>query len=367
MPELVALDLPAGPAFVDALRRAWDDGHAVAPLDRRLTGPARDAQIRALAPTVVVDAGGPTRLEGGRPVLEGDALVVATSGTTGEPRAVVLTHEAVAAAARATSTALAVDPQRDRWLACLPLAHVGGLSVVTRALLTGTPLEVHDGVDLDRLHDARRRGATLVSLVPTVVARTDVSGFRRVLLGGSAIPPDRPPNCVATYGMTETGGGVVYDGVPLDGVEVQVVDGEIRLRCPMLARADRDERPLVDADGWYATGDGGALVDGVLTVHGRLAEVVVTGGEKVWPDPVERVLAAHPAVAQVAVTGRPDPEWGQVVTAVVVPSDPTRPPTLDELRARVREHLAPWCAPRRLELVDSLPRTSLGKVRRCHL
>ncbi|RMH87276.1 MAG: AMP-dependent synthetase, partial [Actinomyces sp.] len=327
-------------------------------------GPAREAQIRALAPGVVVDEHGTTRLEGGRPVAEGDALVVTTSGTTGEPRAVVSTHEAVAAAARATSAALDVDPERDRWLACLPLAHVGGLSVVTRALITGTPLEVHDGVDLERLHDARRRGATLVSLVPTVVARTDVSGFRRVLLGGSAIPADRPANCVATYGMTETGGGVVYDGRPLAGVEVAVVDGEIRLRCPMLARADRDGRPLVDADGWFHTGDGGALVDGVLSVHGRLAEVIVTGGEKVWPDPVEKVLAEHPGVSEVAVVGRPDPEWGEVVTAVVVPADSASPPRLDELRDLVRSRLAPWCAPRRLELRSSLPRTALGKIRR---
>src|SRR5690606_34836965 len=124
-----------------------------------------------------------------------------------------------AASALATSQRLGVDPERDRWLACLPLAHVGGLSVVTRALLTGTPLTMHDGFDAAQLAAAVAAGCTLTSLVPTALARIDPAPWRRILLGGQAPPADRPANVIATYGMTETGSGVVYDGLPLDGVE----------------------------------------------------------------------------------------------------------------------------------------------------
>src|SRR5947209_6837892 len=131
--RLVPLRLPGGPDFVDALRRAWDDGDAILPVDTRLSDRAAD---RLLSSMRVDD-----------PVEEGDALVVATSGTSGEPKGVVLTHDAMLASALATSARLRVDSARDRWLACLPLAHVGGLSVVTRALLTQTPLTVQDGFD----------------------------------------------------------------------------------------------------------------------------------------------------------------------------------------------------------------------------
>jgi len=359
----VALMIPGGSGFVDELRRAWESGDAVAPIDTRLTGPALTAAIDTIAPTVIVDTDG-RRSHPGRPAEPGDALIVNTSGTSGTPKAAVLTHDAVAASARATSTALGVDPASDRWLACLPLAHVGGLSVVTRALITGTPLEVHNGFDADAVADAARRGATLVSLVTTAVKRIDPSLFRRILLGGSAIPPDRPANSVATWGMTETGGGVVYDGAPLDGVEVKAVDGELQLRCPMLMRGYRDGTNPITGGGWYPTGDAGSVADGIVSVSGRLGDVIVTGGEKVWPDPVERAIAAHPGVKEVAVIGRPDADWGAVVTAVVVPADPDNPPDLQELRLLVRADLPPWHAPKRLELVDSLPRTALGKIRR---
>jgi o-succinylbenzoate---CoA ligase len=366
--ELVALDC-VGEAFVDALRRAWDAGDAIAPLDPRLPGPARAAALDALRPTAMVDrGGGRTRVEGGEGMQDGDAVVVATSGTTGEPRAVVLTREAVAASARVSSTRLGVDPDRDRWLACLPLAHVGGLSVVTRALLTGTALTVHDAFDATATMAAADAGCTLTSLVPTALARIDPAAFRAILVGGQAPPRDRPPHVIATYGMTETGSGVVYDGVPLDGVEVRIADdGEIWLRGPMLLRAYRDGTDPKTPDGWLPTGDLGELRDGRLWVHGRRGDLIITGGENVWPTAVERVLGTHPAVAEVAVVGRPDAEWGHTVTALVVPRDPTAPPTLDALRAHAREALPAYAAPRRLELVSALPRTDLGKVRRSAL
>ncbi|HYZ99044.1 MAG TPA: AMP-binding protein [Acidimicrobiales bacterium] len=361
MRRLVVLEARGTDAFVDGLRRAWDDGDAVLPLDPRLPPPARRRVLAA------------ARRD--EPVEEVDALVVATSGTSGDPKAAVLTHDAVAASARATSERLGVDPATDRWLACLPLAHVGGLSVVTRALLTGTPLSLQDGFDAEDVRAAATapsRPCTLVSLVPTMLWRLDpatVGAFRAVVLGGSAMPPRLPPHAVATYGMTETGSGVVYDGEPLDGVEVRVEGGEIQLRCPMLLRAYRDGTDPTAAEGWFPTGDAGAWDPAArrLRVFGRLADVIVTGGENVWPTAVERALADHPGVREVAVVGRPDPEWGRRVVALVVPADPAEPPTLDALRAHAKGELPAYAAPRELDVVRALPRTASGKVARSRL
>jgi O-succinylbenzoic acid--CoA ligase len=374
MPELVGLDLAAGQGFVDALRATWEAGDAVLPLDPRLPRPALESVVAALRPSVIVDRDGARRLPDGVPVEAGDALVVPTSGTTGTPKGVVLTHDAVAASAAATSARLGVDPARDRWLACLPLAHIGGLSVVTRALASGVPCTVLERFDAREVEGQARAGATLVSLVATALGRTDASGFRAVLVGGAA-PPDRlPGNAVTTYGMTETGSGVVYDGRALDGVELRIGDGalgaggEVLVRGPMLLRAYRDGADPRLPGGWLPTGDAGRIgADGTLAVFGRMAEVIVTGGEKVWPAPVEGVLATHPGIDQVAVWKRPDSEWGERVVAWVVPSDPARPPGLDDLRALVASSLAPWAAPRQLEVVPSLPRTPSGKVRRSDL
>jgi O-succinylbenzoic acid--CoA ligase len=266
-------------------------------------------------------------------------------------------------------------------MACLPLAHIGGLAVVTRAIVTGTPLVVLPGFEAETVEEAGRSGrVTHVSLVATALHRLDPSVFSCVLLGGSRVPQDLPPNVVATYGMTETGSGVVYDGWPLDGVEVSFrpspeadsanagAGGEILIRAPMLLRCYRggDDGRVVGPDGatdWFATGDAGGLsAEGKLVVSGRIDDVITTGGEKVWPDVVERILAAHPGVAEVAVWKRPDPEWGERVVAWVVPT--TDSPSLDELRQMVTDGIAPWAAPKELVLVDDLPRTAAGKVRR---
>jgi O-succinylbenzoic acid--CoA ligase len=365
MPDLVALALPGGSAFVDALRRVWDGGDAAAPVDPRLPAQARAAVLEALAPTRLVDDDGEHRLPGGRPVEPGDALVVATSGTTGAPRGVVLTHDAVTASARATSARLNVGGD-DAWLACLPLSHVGGLSVVTRAVVTGTRLTVLPAFDAPAVEAAARAGATLVSLVPTALRRIDPTLFRVIVLGGSRPPAERPGNTVTTYGLTESGSGVVYDGHPLDGVEVRLTDdGEIQLRAPMLLRCYRDGTDPKDPEGWLPTGDVGAWAeDGRLRVHGRRGDLIVTGGENVWPDPVEARLGAHPAVAEVVVAGRDDEEWGQRVVAFVVPRTAASPPALDELRDWVKEELPAWWAPKELVLRPDIPRTALGKPRR---
>jgi O-succinylbenzoic acid--CoA ligase len=368
MGDLVAIDLPGGPAWVDALRRTWDEGDAVLPVDGRLAPAAKAALLEALLPAAVIDGEGRHRCAGGRPTEPDDALVVATSGTTGVAKGVVLTHQAVHASARATSARLGVDPRAHRWLACLPLNHVGGLSVVTRALVTDTPLVVLPGFSQPEV-EAAAGPDVLVSLVTTALTRVGASRFHTVVLGGSAPPSGLAANVVTTYGMTETGSGVVYDGVALDGVEVAIEGArhEIRLRGPMLLRAYRDGTSPLDAQGWLATGDAGSFnADGRLQVAGRLSDLIITGGENVWPAAVEAILRTHRGVAQVAVAGRPDAEWGQRVVAWVVPG-PDGPPTLSELRDLVRNQLAAFAAPRELEVVAALPTTALGKVVRSQL
>ena len=378
--DLVALLLPGGNDLVDAVRRAWEHGDAVLPLDPASPAPHLHAVMAALEPTKVVEADGETRtLDGGRPVREGDALVIATSGTTGTPKGVVHTHQGVEHAAFATSTAAGVGAD-TRWLACLPLSHVGGFSVLSRALVTGTDLEVHPRAEAVAIDDAARRGATHVSLVPTLLTRVDPSPWRTILLGGSSIPDRRPQNTIATYGMTETMGGVVYDGLALPGVEVRIVEvdetassdvrtarfgriGPIELRSPTLLRCYRDGTDPVRADGWYRTGDLGSVdpVTRTLTVQGRADDLIITGGEKVWPDPVETVLRTDHRVRDVAVVGSADAEWGQRVVAVVVATDAEDPPTLQGLRELVRARLPVAAAPKELVLVDSLPRTAAGQ------
>lgn len=373
MLQLVALDLPGGPDWVDALRRAWDDGDAVLPIDPRLPPSARSALLRELRPTALVDAQGKHRLADGRKVEPGDAAVIATSGTTGAPKGVVLTHAAIQASGLTTSSRLAVEPGHDHWLACLPLAHVGGFSVVTRALVTNTALTVLPGFDVETVNaavlDMGPAGPrpTLVSLVVNALLRIQSPSWRVILVGGSALPDNLPVNTVRTYGMTETGSGIVYDGWPLDGVELRIdAAGQIEVRSPTLLRAYRLRSVDIDpktADGWFATGDSGSIAPNCrVTVKGRSGDVIVTGAEKVWPEMVERVLANAPGVRDVAIAGRADPEWGARVVAFVVALDPTTPPTLESLRTYAKATLPAYAAPKELVLVESVARTALGKV-----
>jgi O-succinylbenzoic acid--CoA ligase len=368
MAQLVAVDLPAGEAFVRAVRECWDRGDAVAPLDPRDPPPRRRAILEAIRPTVLLDVTG-ARPVAGEEVDDGDSLVMCTSGTSGPPKAAVLTMDALEASAYASATVLGVEPDIC-WLGCLPLHHIGGFGVLARSLITDTPVVLHDRFDPHQVEAAARAGCTHTSMVPTMLARVDPSWFRRILLGGAAPPPHRPPHVVATYGMTETCGGVVYDGLALPGVEMTVApDGEILVRSPTLLRCYRDGTPVPVSHGWFRTGDLGTIDpdSGRLEVQGRREEVIVTGGEKVWPTDLEAVLLTHPLVAEVAVFGRPDPDWGQRVVAAVVPVRGGDPPRLEELRALVAEHLPRAYAPRELKLVDHLPRTALGKIQRGRL
>ncbi len=364
MRRVVGVALPPGPAFVDAVRRIWEAGDAVFPIDLRLPDAELRKVIESVRPTHIFDGTDTSAVERGVPAEEGDAVVVATSGTTGHPKGVVLSRDSIEYAVKVTSDAIGVDPATDRWLLAIPTAHMGGFSVIARALLTDTPVIALSGFDPDEFEQAARGGATLTSLVPAALRRIDPGLLRKILLGGSTMPPDRPANTITTYGLTETSGGIVYDGRPLPGVEVRIDDeGQIHLKSPTLLRQYRaGTDPKVD--GWLATGDVGTYQGGLLRVEGRRDELINTGGEKVWPSRVEEALAMHPKVFDVAVTARPDPVWTEAVTALVVPIDRDDPPSLEALRDCVKDVLPSYMAPKRVEYVDAIPRSGLGKVKR---
>jgi len=363
--DLIAINAPPSAAWLSWLRAAWDAGAAVLPIDHRLTPLEADALIASARPTAVFDGAQFLRLDGNH-ADEDVALVMATSGSAGEPKLAELTFEALRAASRLSAQRLGVTAD-DPWLCCLPVAHMGGMLVLLRGLLLGARVEVQGSFDPAGF---ARSGASCTSVVPAMVARLRSAGetlerFKVVLVGGAGFDPaPYQPSLVATYGLTESCGGVVYDGVPFEGVEVRIADGdEIQLRGPTLMRGYRlsSDQPFT-ADGWLRTHDAGAFLDGRLEVFGRLDDVIVTGGEKVWPQEVEDVLRAHPSVGDVAVVGRPDPEWGARVTAVVVPT--AEAPTLDALRAFCAERLARYKVPRALEIIETLPRTTSGKLLR---
>ena len=366
MARLVALDMPASQIFVDQVQRAWSNGDAVLPIDQRLPPAGKKLLLDAMAPSEVIDASATSSsLPNGRPLQEGDALVIASSGSTGSPKGIIHTHSSLLAGAQASASRLQLTAD-DHWLVCIPVSHVGGFSVITRALHTGAALTLHPSFDATAIQDASTHGVTHTSLVATALSRIDTSLFRTILLGGSSAPNNLPSNVITTYGMTETGGGVVYNGMPLDNVEAKIVEGEIHLRCPMLMRAYRDDQAMIPNDGWYSTGDMGAINDsGAISVYGRKTDMIITGGENVWPSVVENSLTSHSAVKEVVVRGAPDTTWGQRVVAYVVLNDSlhTSDATLlSNLREHVKQNLPAFCAPQQVIVLSQIPRTSLGKV-----
>jgi O-succinylbenzoic acid--CoA ligase len=316
------------------------------------------------------------------PVEPGTALVVPTSGSTGDPKGVLLTAAALAASAAATERRLGGP---GRWLLGLPVTHVAGLQVVLRALRAGSPPvpAAGDLADFAAGTGALGPGRRFTSLVPTQLRRLLAAGpatldalrsYTAVLLGGAAPPAGLATTAraagvpvVVTYGMSETCGGCVYDGLPLDGVSVDLAEGDrIRIGGPVLATGYRLRPELtrqVFVGGRFVTGDVGRLAGGRLTVLGRGDDMLVTGGEKVAPAAVADALAEHPAVAEAAVVGVADPEWGQRVVAVVVLRAGAGL-TLAEARRHVAGRVSRAAAPRELRVVDALPLLASGKLDR---
>ena len=327
--------------------------------------------------------------------LPADAAVVLwTSGTTGAPRGVVLTRRALLASAAASAANMGWE-QDDCWLLAMPLARVGGLSIVTRCLAARRCVALAAAFDPVQLPQwiAEQR-ITLASLVPTMLAQcldahphwTPPPHLRAIQLGGAPAPArllqraaERRLPIVVTYGCTETASQVVTTpyagrheaarhaaGRPLPGVELRIAeDGRILVRGPMLMAGYLGEPPL-EPGAWFDTGDRGACdAQGCLHVHGRGAELIVTGGENVFPAEVERVLESCPGIEEAGVFGTPDETWGQIVSACIVSRG--APPADDILCAHLARHLASYKRPRRIAFVAALPHSPAGKLDRAAL
>jgi o-succinylbenzoate---CoA ligase len=363
--RLLAIDLPLGPSLETALTRCAEHEQAFSVLDQRLSPRRKVEELAALGATAVLDAAGEHSVRGGCEVDDDIGLVMLTSGSSGAPKAAELTWNALRASAALTQASLRAETP-PMWFPCLPANHIGGLAVLLRAILSDASLLWNDDGDIAR---AAALGATHVSVVRTQLARFDVSGYYRVLLGGARPPHELPGNVVTTWGMTETGSGVVYDGYPLEGVEVVAINGELCVRTPTLFRSYRNAvRPTVVGpdghDDWFPTGDGGDVVKGRVRVRGRLGFVINTGGEKLWPEDLESILASLDGISDVAVTGVDDPEWGQRVVALVVGDGNNHD---DEIREVADQRLGPWAKPKEIRYVVAIPRTSNGKIRRADL
>jgi o-succinylbenzoate---CoA ligase len=373
------------PRLVEELAAALDgSGPALLPLDARLPQTRLADLISAFEPGTIEDADGVSRVRSARstPVAEGTAVIVGTSGSTGRPKGVELSAAALLHSARASLAAVGAQPGQ-RWLCCLPATYIAGIQVLVRSLAAGTEPVLAEHADAETVAGS---GCAHVSLVPTQLQRllmsqdgdksTPLAGFASVLLGGAAAPQRLLADAraagipvVTTYGMTETCGGCVYDGQPLDGVSVSIGDeddpraaegGRIWIGGPVLFSGYRGGPARYLRDGWFRTGDLGHL-DGRLTVRGRADDVINTGGHKVVPGEVAAALQSCPGVRDVAVVGQTDPEWGERVVAVVAPDDPADPPTLELLRLHVRERLPRYASPSKIVMVDAVPTLSSGK------
>ena len=311
------------------------------------------------------------------------AFVIATSGSTGSPKGTLLTAAALTASAAATHARLGGT---GRWLLALPAQHIAGLQVLLRSVVSGTIPAVVDTaapftpeaftaatLAMDEAPATRR----YVSLVPTQLHRiladrdaTAAAGtFDAVLIGGAAAAPGLLSRArasgipvVTTYGMSETCGGCVYDGRPLPGVTARIEDdGRILLTGPVVARGYRGRPgdPAFPAPGAFRTEDRGVLdAEGLLTVHGRVDDVIVSGGTKVAPSALEDRLSALPGIGQAVVVGVPDAEWGQA-TAALVTADGTAP-DLGSVRDALADLPAAW-RPRHLIVVPEIPLLGIGK------
>ncbi len=394
-------------------------GLPVAPVDPRLSGPERQARIDLLATDRGVGVAG-MEVETRSPDDRRPLAVLFTSGSSGTPRAVELSRGAFVASARASEQRLGWRDD-DRWLCVLPLAHVGGLSILTRCLVARRTIVLLERFDAELVSQViERERVTIVSVVPTMLSRLLAgepawrapSSLRAVLLGGAAAPDDLWADALSsgvplleTWGMTETcsqvataiPGGSSRAPVPLPGWSVRSRDGRLEVKgAALLTRyigrdeddgggdsgdsGDRPEPSPLSADGWFSTGDLGTVnPDGSVSIEGRADAMIVTGGENVSPAEVERVLESVPGVRRAVVVGLPDPEWGETVAAAVEreadrlrPEDPGTDAEADEqtereLQAAVIQRLATFRRPRTIIWMERLPETSTGKIDRAEV
>ena len=376
--DLVAVDLPPGTAQLRMLTDLWQRGVAVLPMDGRLPQRERGRILELAEPAGIVGENGSfTVFATADSVDRRVGAVVATSGTGGRPKLVELSRAAVHAAIGGSASMLDSEAG-EHWISCLPAAHVGGLLVILRASLGTARVDIHERFEPHRLIECAPAWA---SVVPTMVSRLVATNVRldglSLLVGGGALDgalraaaERRGAVVVTTYGLTETCGGIAYDGALFPDTRARSgAEGEIELHGPTLMEGYRHDPHATAAafaiDGWLRTGDLGHIDrDGRLRIQGRADDLIRTGGEKVWPEEVERVLLDHPKVGDVAVIGRPDPEWGQHVAAWIVPRSPAEVPTIDEIRDHCRDRLARFKAPKELVIVGTIPRTGSGKIRR---
>ncbi len=383
--DRVALALPPGPSFLAALHATLMLGAAVVPIDLRLGARERAALIEG---ALVVDEPLKSTASDDAPLLnrfDGDAVatVVHTSGTAAAPRPVELTVGNWVANAAGSALALGLD-RDERWLCTLPLSHVGGLSILIRSAIYGTTVVLHERFDAPAVvQTIQHEEVTLASLVPTTLQRLLDAGLRSpahlrcALIGGGPLTPALAAHAqeagipvAQTYGMTEACSQVATSAIgepetagrPLLGTTVAIApDGEVLVAGPTVAPGATAD------DGWLHTGDLGRLdACGRLIVTGRKADTIVSGGENVAPAEVEAILLAHPAVADAAVHGRPDPAWGEAVVATVVLYDGSEAEA-EELRAYASAQLAGYKVPKEIEFAARLPRTSSGKLLRREL
>jgi O-succinylbenzoic acid--CoA ligase len=366
-------------------------GAVALPLSPRLTEAERAAVLAVERPAVDLnDAAELTQTEADLPLLGEHDMSdlqcrILTSGTSGEPRPIGLTYGNFLFSAMGSAFNLGVEPT-DRWLCCLPLSHVAGLSIILRSVIYGTTAVLLDGFNTDQVANTLVSGdISVLSLVPTQLIRlleadADLFAPRAILIGGGPVPPDalrealdRGATVVQTYGMTETCSQVTTlapedaerrvgsAGRPLLTSHIRIEAGEILVQGPTVAPG------CYEADGWLHTGDLGSIDDeGFLYVTGRSSEVIVTGGENVMPAEVEAVLVSHPAVADAAVVGRPDPEWQEAVCALVVLAEDAKV-SEEDLRSHCQSSLAGHKVPKRVDFVSGLPRTASGKLLRGQL